>query len=290
MPRITPLIASLIFASGSAQALEVLTSFKPIQLITLELTKGVTTPDVLMESNASPHDYAMRPSDAKKVQDADVIIWWGHELETFMARMVEGNERAIIISEFENINFREFADDHGHDGHDHGSTDPHFWLGLSTTQAVAKEIVNRLAERDPANQSVYMANYDAFAEGLEQARTEIIGKLAPIKDKGYFVFHDAYGYFEEEFGLNNIGHFTVSPERKPGAKTLIHIRTTLNEGQGKCVFSEPQFTPAVVKSVTRGSNVPVGVLDPVASNIEAKPGGYFDFTHQLATSFVDCLL
>ncbi|GAL14493.1 zinc ABC transporter periplasmic-binding protein ZnuA [Vibrio astriarenae] len=261
MLRILPLFASLILASGSAQALEVLTSFKPIQLITLELTKGVTTPDVLMESNASPHDYAMRPSDAKKVQDADVIIWWGHDLETFMARMVEGNERAITISEFEHINFREFADDHAHDGHDHGTTDPHFWLGLSTTQAVAKEIVNQLVVVDPENRATYEANYDGFVEELQKIKTEIGRELTPIKDKGYFVFHDAYGYFEDEFGLNNLGYFTVSPERKPGAKTLIHIRTTLNEGQGKCVFSEPQFTPAVVKSVTRGTDVPVGVLD-----------------------------
>ncbi|MGR5268492.1 zinc ABC transporter substrate-binding protein ZnuA [Vibrio astriarenae] len=289
MQRIMPLIVSLAIFSTPAKALEVLTSFKPIQMITLELTKGVTKPDVLMESSASPHDYALRPSDAMKIQNADIIIWFGHDLETFMSRLVDGDKRVITISDFDGVELREFADGHSHDGHDHGSTDPHFWLGMSMTRDIAKVLSQELSQRDPANTKQYQDNYLAFKQAIEEEQRAITQKLSSVQNHGYFVFHDAYGYFEDEFELNNLGHFTVSPERKPGAKTLISIRKTLAEGQAQCVFSEPQYTPAVINSVIRGSNVEIGTLDPVASTIEVQQGSYIEFINQLADSFVSCL-
>lgn len=243
-----------------------------------------------MNSSASPHDYAMRPSDAKKIRDADVIIWFGPELETFMSRMVKNDRRVITLSELEGIKFREFADLQAHDGHNHGSIDPHFWLGISFTDRIAEAIAEQLALLDPENEQQYLDNYQVFSSQLQVVKQELVEALSPVREHGYFVFHDAYGYFEEEFGLNKLGHFTVSPERKPGAKTLIQIRTTLAKGEAKCVFAEPQFTPAVIQSVTRGTDVPVGILDPVASTIEAKSGSYIEYARQIASSFTDCLL
>lgn len=106
---------------------------------------------------------------------------------------------------------------------------------------------------------------------------------------GYYVFHDAYGYFEQDYGLNHLGQFTVSPERKPGAKTLIKIKKALAKGDAKCVFSEPQFTPAVVESVTRGSQAKQGVLDPIGTGIQVGPGSYFTFIQSITDSFTECL-
>ncbi|MGL6258038.1 zinc ABC transporter substrate-binding protein ZnuA [Vibrio sp. WXL210] len=288
--HITLLLLIAFSLSAPARAIDIVTSIKPIQMITLELTQGVTEPGVVMNSTASPHDYAMRPSDAKKIRDADVIIWFGPELEAFMSRMVADDDRVITIGELEGVEFREFADMHAHDGHDHGSVDPHFWLGISQTDIIAQAIAKQLAKLDPNNEQKYLDNYQNFSSQLQTVKQEIATTLSPVREHGYFVFHDAYGYFEDEFGLNQLGYFTVSPERKPGAKTLIHIRTTLAKGEAKCVFAEPQFTPAVIKSVTRGTDVPVGVLDPVGSTIEVKSGSYLEFTRQIAASFTDCLL
>ncbi|NMU07189.1 metal ABC transporter solute-binding protein, Zn/Mn family, partial [Vibrio parahaemolyticus] len=134
---------------------------------------------------------------------------------------------------------------HDHDGHDHGSHAPHFWLGVSQAQQVAKAVVNQLVSLDPENAAQYQANLKKFELELKDTDQQIKQKLAPVKNKGYFVFHDAYGYFEDRYELNQMGYFTVSPERKPGAKTLIQIRQKLSGEDVACVFSEPQFTPAV---------------------------------------------
>ncbi|HHP0458392.1 TPA: zinc ABC transporter substrate-binding protein ZnuA [Vibrio harveyi] len=274
-----------------AHAVTVLTSIKPIQMITTELTEGVTAPDVLLQNNASPHDYALRPSDVQKVAAADLVIWYGHDLEPFLEKVVTDRGNTLTLSLIPGLSLREFGSEHSHDhdGHDHGTHDPHFWLGVETVQQVANAIAHKLAEVDPVHADTYANNLKKFEVKLNATDSEIKQQLAPVKDKGYFVFHDAYGYFEERYGLNQMGHFTVSPDRKPGAKTLIRIRKTLGTGDVACVFSEPQFTPAVIESVMRGSNVRSGVLDPLGSEVEVKSGSYFEFLKGMSNSFSQCL-
>ncbi|WP_267254480.1 zinc ABC transporter substrate-binding protein ZnuA [Vibrio fluminensis] len=285
-----PLMAS-ISGAALAQEPQVLTSIKPIQMITHEIMLGVAEPDVLLKSNASPHDYALKPSDVKKVKDASLVIWFGKDLEPFLAGTIEQKGQALEISKIEGLKLREFSHeghDH-HDGHDHGSHDPHFWLGYETTLQAAEAIAKQLAEHDPENAATYLSNYKSFAEQYRSKHEQIKAQLEPVKQQGYYVFHDAYGYFEQDYQLNNLGHFTVTPDRKPGAKTLIKIRSELRSENAKCVFAEPQFTPAVIKSVMRGSKAKLGELDPVASTIEVKDGSYFTFIDQISHSFSDCL-
>ncbi|AXY01591.1 zinc ABC transporter substrate-binding protein ZnuA [Vibrio alfacsensis] len=287
----TIILAVSVMLALPAHAVTVLTSIKPIQMITTELTDGVTTPDVLLQNNASPHDYALRPSDVKKVASADLVIWFGHDLEPFLEKVVTDRDNTLTLSQIPDLSLREFGSehDHDHDGHHHGTHDPHFWLGIAPVEQVANVIANKLAEVDPRNANVYAKNLQKFKEQLKATDAEIKQQLTPVQNNGYFVFHDAYGYFEERYQLNQLGHFTVSPDRKPGAKTLIHIRKTLASGEVACVFSEPQFTPAVIESVMRGSDVGTGVLDPLGSEIEVQPGSYFVFLKTLSNNFSQCL-
>tara|TARA_Y100001960_G_scaffold34068_1_gene30681 strand:- start:875 stop:1756 length:882 start_codon:yes stop_codon:yes gene_type:complete len=285
------ILAATAMLTLPAHAVTVLTSIKPIQMIATELTEGVTKPDVLLQNNASPHDYALRPSDVKKVAAADLVIWYGHDLESFLEKVVTDKGNTLTISEIPDLSLRKFGSEHAHDhdGHHHGTHDPHFWLGIETVQQVANAIAHKLAEIDPEHAATYAENLNKFEVQLKATDAEIKQQLTPVKEKGYFVFHDAYGYFEERYDLNQMGHFTVSPDRKPGAKTLIHIRKTLGTGDVACVFSEPQFTPAVIESVMRGSDVKTGILDPLGSEIEVKSGSYFEFLQGMSNSFSQCL-
>ncbi|MNY34740.1 High-affinity zinc uptake system protein ZnuA precursor [compost metagenome] len=114
-------------------------------------------------------------------------------------------------------------------------------------------------------------------------------ELAPLKGKGYFVFHDAYGYYEKHYGLTPLGHFTVNPEIQPGAQRLHEIRTQLVEQKATCVFAEPQFRPAVVEAVARGTSVRMGTLDPLGTNITLSKTSYLQFLSQLANQYSSCL-
>lgn len=290
MKRIITACAILLASSTLAHAATVLTSIKPIQLITVELTKNISQPEVLLGPNTSPHDYALRPSDVKRLRSADLVVWFGQDLEPFLAKVLEEQNNVLTLSEIKGLELREFdGGHHDHHGHDHGTHDPHFWLGYKPTLQVAQAITNKLVELDSENKAGYEQNLADFEKQLAAQQEAISAQLKPVSQAGYFVFHDAYTYFEKDFSLNNLGHFTVSPERKPGAKTLIKIRKTLAANEARCVFSEPQFTPAVVQSVTRGSDAEIGVLDPLGIDIEAVSGGYFKFKQSLADSFSTCL-
>ncbi|WP_261833694.1 zinc ABC transporter substrate-binding protein ZnuA [Vibrio ishigakensis] len=275
---------------ANAHAVEVLSSIKPIQLITQEITKDTAESHALVDSNMSPHDYSLKPSDVKKIRSADLIVWYGPDLERFMTSLTEEQKNVLTVSELSNVDLRAFDEGHHDDHHHHhGSYDPHFWLGPKQAGSVAKAVAEKLQAIDPENSAQYQDNLKEFLANLQKTSLEIDAELKPVKDKGYFVFHEAYGYFEDYYELNHLGAFTVSPERKPGAKTLIQIKTRLKEGDVQCVFSEPQFKPAVIETVTRGTGVNQGQLDPLASDIEVKPGAYFDFLRQMSSSFTSCL-
>ncbi|WP_117233376.1 zinc ABC transporter substrate-binding protein ZnuA [Vibrio maerlii] len=280
-----------LLVSSQALALEVVTSIKPIQLIANEITGDITKPKSIVSTNASPHDYALKPSDLKALQSADLVVWFGHGLEPFLESAVKQSKNVLQIDQIEGLELRDFdGDSHkDHHGHDHGSVDPHFWLGPDQVAIVSENIASQLSDIDPQNEAKYQANLAAFLQSLEKETKQIAVRLQPVSNKQYYVFHDAYGYFEDEFGLTPKGHFTVSPERKPGAKTLIKIRTALRNEDIACVFSEPQYTPAVVDSVMRGSKAQRGVLDPLAIDIAVEQGGYVAFLNQLATSYEECL-
>ncbi|WP_063664586.1 zinc ABC transporter substrate-binding protein ZnuA [Aliivibrio fischeri] len=287
------LLCICTFWGVNAQAMSVLSSVKPINLIVQELTAGVATSSYLVPSGASPHDYALRPSDMKKIQEADTIVWYGNDLEPFLSKVLENKKNIITVSQFPSVEFYHFdkhdEDEHAHEGHHHHNTDPHFWLGPKETLGVAKEITKQLIKIDPLNKDQYQSNLAQFEKKLTQVVKTISTQLAPVKNKGYFVFHDAYGYFERYFDMNNLGHFTVSPDRKPGAKTLIKIKKSLVSQQAVCVFSEPQFEPAIVTTITRGTDVHKGELDPLAIQQDEVPGAYFNFLLTISNELESCL-
>lgn len=287
-----------------AKATKIVTSIKPLHLIAYDIAYGVSEPELLISANASPHTYALKPSDIRKIAAADLLIWFGPDLESFLTNAVKKSTNALELSALEGLSLRAFGepsdhgethhdehshDSHSHEGHNHGMYDPHIWLGPEQAGQAAKIIAERLAEVDPAHAAIYAENYQNFAVKLQQKVADIHKQLAPVKQYGYYVFHDAYGYFEHAFGLNNLGHFTVSPDRKPGARTLIHIRSELKEGRAKCVFAEPQFKPAVIQTVVRGSGVSSGQLDPLGTEINAAQGSYFQFLQSLADEYSRCL-
>lgn len=305
MPRILPhariavamifsVISSVTWANSQDSTLKVMTSIKPLQLITQELTKDVTDTEVLLANNTSPHDYALKPSDVRRLQAADLFIWLGPGLESFLESAVQANDNTLQLDQYDAIDKIVYDEHEGHEHHDdghhhHGNYNPHLWLGPIQAQQMAQIISQKLSEIDPSHATQYAQNYQHFVTQLDATVSNIKQQLEPVKQHGYYVFHDAYDYYEQYFGLNHLGAFTVSPERRPGAKSLIAIRKALLSDQVYCVFSEPQYTPAVIESVTRGTKVKHGVLDPLATDQAVAPGAYFQFLSQLATHFTQCL-
>jgi len=183
-------------------------------------------------------------------------------------------------------------DHHGENGdehHHHGEYNMHIWMSPEVARLAAVAIHQKLVEVMPQSRAKLDANLRDFEAQLAETDKQVGTELAPVKGKGYFVFHDAYGYYEKHYGLTPLGHFTVNPEIQPGAQRLHDIRTQLVEQKATCVFAEPQFRPAVVESVARGTSVRMGTLDPLGTNIALSKTSYAQFLKQLSNQYASCL-
>ncbi|KGT86566.1 zinc ABC transporter substrate-binding protein [Erwinia typographi] len=284
----------------------VVASIKPLGFIAAAIADGVTPVEVLLPDGASEHDYALRPSDIKRLQGADLVVWIGPEMEAFMPRAVAQlpAQKSIEISELPGIKplliKGDEEDEHHHDEsdhdheaseheHHHGEYNMHLWMSPEIARQSAVAIHAKLLELMPQSRDKLDANLQYFEAELASANTQIGSQLAPVKGKGYFVFHDAYSYFEKHFGLTPTGHFTVNPEIQPGAQRLHQIRTQLVEQKAVCVFAEPQFRPAVIDAVARGTKVRSGTLDPLGIDITVAKDSYVKFLSQLSSQYTSCL-
>ncbi|MDP2121935.1 MAG: zinc ABC transporter substrate-binding protein [Hoeflea sp.] len=177
----------------------------------------------------------------------------------------------------------------GHEGHDHGAFDAHVWLDPVNAKAMVHEIEEALVEADPANAAKYEANAEAVTARLDALIAEVSAELEPVKGKGFIVFHDAYQYFENRFGVTASGSITVSPEVMPGAERITEIRARVQDLGAACVFAEPQFEPKLVSTVIEGSKAKSGIIDPLGAELENGPDLYFQVIRNMATSIRTCL-
>ena len=181
----------------------------------------------------------------------------------------------------------EHEDEHGHhDGHNHGEFDIHFWLDPVIAKVIIKNVAEELSNIDVANKAAYEANASKAISELDELIEET--KLKINKDATYVVFHDAYQYFEERFGIEVLGALSVNPEILPGAKQLAEIREVIEHENVNCIFSEPQFNPSIAKTIAADTGVKAAVLDPLGAELDPGKDLYFDLIADMASSFSGC--
>ncbi len=319
------LIASLlsllvIFTPVNAEV-KVVTSIKPIHSLASYLMDGVGKPDLIVDGYASPHGFALKPSHAKMLQNADLIFWVGKELENFLEKPLKSiakKAEKIELMEIKGLKKLEFRErnifeghddhkdhghkedkhddhkDHGHkeDKHDdhhehaHGEHDPHIWLDPMNAKVMLSEMAEHLIEKDQENASKYKANLKNAHKDLDKLIKKVKSDLN--KDFKSIVFHDAYQYFEKRFDVNVLGAFTVNTDVLPGAEQLSEIREIIEHEKVSCVFSEPQFNPDIIKAVAKDTNIKTGVIDPLGATLNPGKTLYFDLISNMSKSFKGC--
>ncbi len=280
-------------------------SILPLHGLVAAVMEGVGEPHLLMPPGASPHVFQLKPSEAERLQSADLVVRVGPMLETFLdkpLRTLAARAEQLNVAELPGIELlpvREGGvwaahDHHGH-GHRHAEAkgreiDGHLWLDPLNGIVIVRALAERLAARDPQRAATYRANAEAEVARIEALHRDLEAKLAAVREKPFVVFHDAYQYFERRYGLSAAGSITVSPERQPSAKRLAALRKTIRERGAVCVFAEPQFEARIVRSVAEGTGARTAVLDPVgAPPLEPGPAAYRALLNKLAHDLVGCL-
>ena len=306
----------------------VVTTIQPINSLVSAVIGNTGKTISLIPAEVSPHEYKLKPSDTKKLQNANIIFFVSDHLESSVTKVFKNLPKNIkIINLMEDAGIKHLAirdneawerhdhhhghgdhDDHDkhakkHDDHDHDKhakkhddhddhekeDDVHIWLSPDNAVKIIKKINKELSLYFPENVETYDKNANQMIKEINQLKVELKKELSGIKDKPYIVFHDAYQYFETSFGLNAAGSVALEGDIASSPKQISIIKDKIVKLKASCVFQEPQFDSKLVKIVVEGTNAQIGTLDPLGVNIKSGENFYLQLLKNMAKSLKDCL-
>lgn len=286
----------------------VVTDIGPTQSITARVMQGLGEPGVILPPGASPHGYSLRPSEARRLAEADLVVWTGPDLTPWLADPIAAlapEARLLTLEDapgvttlpvrvdgpFEPEAEEAHGDDNDHADHDHapGAHDGHLWLDPENAVASARAIAATLGALDPADAATYTANAEAFAAETADLSARISAELAPVRGRPYLVFHDAYQYFERSFDIPAAGSVALQDGVAPGTARVAALRDRVRDEGIVCAFAEPEFEPKLLATVIEGSLARTGVIDNLGTTLTPGPTLYPALLQQVADSLVSCL-
>lgn len=285
-------LAPLLWPGVPAAAPRVVASIGPVHSLAAAVMGDLGEPGQIVRGYGSPHAYQMRPSDAASLHDADLVLWIGPSLETFLQRPLAalGKEtRVVALSELPQLHLLGHRGDDAHDGGETGHHDPHIWLSPTNAKVMARAIAGELRQLDPENAGTYETNLDRLTRRIDAMEDRIASRLAPVRTVPFVVFHDAFRYFEESFELVSVGSVTLSPDRMPSARRIEELRETIARSGARCIFREPQFESALVQVLIDDTGARAGVLDTLGTSVDPGPDAYVELMDTNADALVECL-
>jgi len=303
LPR--ALLASLLLvasAQPSDAAPKVVVTIKPIYGLVARVMAGVGSPQMLVKGAASPHLYALKPSDMSALADADVVFRASPATEPFSAKLADSLPRRVelvtlqdapglvLLARRTHAAFESAADHHAPGGGRANPFDGHIWLDPNNAKAMVDRIAEVLAAKDPGNADAFNVNAMRLKGELDALGEELQLALAPLAGKPYVVAHDAFQYLERRYRLNAVGAISLSPELQPSAKRLADLRGKIRALGALCVFAEPQIDKRVIENLIEGTVARTGTLDPEGFSLEPGPNLYFTLMRKLAEDLRACLL
>ncbi|MCK9238649.1 MAG: zinc ABC transporter substrate-binding protein [Thiopseudomonas sp.] len=289
----------LILCSTAAQAqVNILTSIKPLQLIAQAIQGEQGQAQVLLPPGASPHSFSLRPSDRRRLAEAELFYWIGPDMENFLIPLAKQHQQvSIAIQSLPNLQLLYYTaehedeeDDHEHhDEHDHhhqpGGLDTHLWLSVPNARVIAERMAADLSRLDAQHAAVYQNNLAAFQQRLTELDTELKNQLASVQNKSFFVFHEAFNYFEQAYGLEHGGVLAINAEVQPGARHLQEMRQRLERAGPSCIFTEPPTTPRLAYSLSK--DLPIQLQEVDVLGVQAQK--YEQLLQELASQLKQCL-
>jgi len=279
-------------ASSDLDAIKIVTTFSPLHSFTSNVVGEEIEVYNLVEPGASIHIWEPSSSDLRALAEADLLVMNGLGLEPFIEDMIESSENTalevIVTSDAVMDELRSFGDmiefesesheeeghqheeDHEHE-HSHGEYDPHIWLNPLLATKQVEHIRDKLVEMDPDNAASYHENAKTYLIKLAALNDEIQTIFDAVEKYPFIVFHDAYGYFVDHYGLSDYQKAAIEsfPGKEPTAVYFQELLKLIESSDIKIVFTEPQFSPRVVENLKEEVGIMSLEIDPIGLELDA---------------------
>lgn len=286
--------------AASAAEIRVAVSVAPVHSLTAMVAGDRAEGTLLVPPGASPHDFALRPSAARALSEADVVIAVGAGLDGFLdapIRALGSGARVLILSQAPGVTLLPIRENalwadgrraQEHDGHE-GAWDPHIWLDPANARASVAAIASALSDADPEGAPIYAANAADADARLAALEVRLEDRLASVRGRPFALFHDAYQYFERRFGLTALGAISGVDGAAPSPRRLAEVQEAIRRSGALCVFSEPQFDPRLAQVAVEGAQARAAALDPLGASIPPGPDQYSLLMEAMADGIATCL-
>lgn len=266
------------FQQALAQPL-VVASIKPLQLIAMAVTEGVSQPALVLDGSQDPHHPSLRPSQRRAMDNADIFIWTGPQLETGLDRVTSQLQAQVLTAlQVPGLTLHPLA----------GSTDPHIWLDTRNAVLIAAELTLQLSAVDTVNAAKYRSNLDRFKSDMQALEPGIRAALGTGSFPPFAVYHDGYQYFEKQFGLSHVTSFISNEEVQPGIRQVLAIKKQLDEHGVNCIVVDSSNNTTFLDNQVGRSDMQYVIIDVLATESALTRDGYGRFMEDLADSLAGC--
>ncbi|WP_019412579.1 metal ABC transporter solute-binding protein, Zn/Mn family [Paenisporosarcina sp. TG20] len=266
--------------------LKIYTTIYPFQYFTERIGGDKISTKNIVPPGSDAHSTEMTTKEMVKLAESDAFIHSGTGLEGFVDAVNDAikNEDIKIVNATKGIDLisakdeEESLDEHSdeennkeesEEGHDENGSemnvDPHVWLDPIRSVTVAENIKNALVELDPDNKEEFEKNFNSLKNDLQEMNTEFKNMVNSSATKTFIVSHSAYGYWEDVYGLKQIGISGLSPTDEPSQKELIEIINLVKENNLQYIYFEPNLTNKVAKAVSNETDAETLTLQNLES-------------------------
>jgi zinc transport system substrate-binding protein len=270
MSACTPQAASTPAQSASADGLIVTVSILPQQYFVERIGGERVKVNVMVAPGDSPHNYEPKPEQMTALSQSAAYFSIGVDFEgAWLDKIAAANPNMLMVDTIADVerlpmaaHSHEGEEDHDEDEeHEEDGLDPHVWTSPELVKIMSQSIYAALAQLDPDHQAEYQKNLDQFVQEIDTLEAEIRQNLAGLEGKKFFVFHPAWGYFANDFGLEQIPIETGGTE--PSAKELAALIDEARHEGVRVIFVQPEMSTKAAETIAAeigGSVVPISPL------------------------------
>lgn len=266
----------------AAAELSIVATIRPLQLIAEAIVQDFGTVAAVISAQQSPHYFTMSPSDRRLLAEADLLLWIGGEFEIYLADFFAQQSQAtttLTALELPELTLHDAAP---------GQVDAHLWLDSNNAVKIAEAVTARIAVLDTANASQYQQNLAQFRRSVEKLNTEITGLFQRSTGNKYVVYHNAYQYFEKQFGINHQFALLADPETEPGIREILRGRRQIQQTQPNCLLHETTSSLAIIDTMLDGYRLKTVTVDLLGEKVSGA-GAYIQLINNVAANFLNCI-
>jgi cytochrome oxidase Cu insertion factor (SCO1/SenC/PrrC family)/ABC-type Zn2+ transport system substrate-binding protein/surface adhesin len=269
----------------AGDALRVVVSIKPIHSLVAGVTRGAMEPELLVQGEASPFDYALSEAQAEALPGSDLFIWVGPELEAFLTAPVKALPERVRVMELLSSDALKILPSR----YDDGLRDPFFWLDDRNALILLDELTRLFVELDPARSHIYIRNRRDMLVRLAQLDREHEFGYRGLKAGLGLQYHDTLQYFEQAYALEILGSLSASPRQPVDVQRLLRMRGIIKDGEAVCLLTEAGMPAAHLSLLREGSAIRVAQLDSLGIGYEAGPELFFRLIQESTETIKRCL-